>query len=156
MLAAMPWMPELFSAPALERILDERRHERLTAVPYFDGLITGETDALVESFAGEPELHHPVRGRIKGAQPFGRFVTTPTPGSRSATSRSRTSNSSSALRHRGGRPSHRRRRWVHRASLGPCRRPRRGRPHPRAARVLQHLAVDRRAPDPAAAPAARP
>jgi hypothetical protein len=68
-------MPELFSAPALERILDERRHERLTAVPYFDGLITGETDALIESFAGEPELHHPVRGRIKGAQAFGRFVT---------------------------------------------------------------------------------
>jgi hypothetical protein len=75
MLAAMPWMPELFSARALERILDERRHERLTAVPYFDGLITGETDALIESFAGEPELHHPVRGRIKGAQAFGRFVT---------------------------------------------------------------------------------
>jgi hypothetical protein len=65
MLAGMPWMPELFSAPALERILDERRHERLPAVPYFDGLITGETDALIESFAGEPELHHPVRGRIK-------------------------------------------------------------------------------------------
>jgi hypothetical protein len=75
MLAAMPWMPELFSAAALERILDERRHERLPAVPYFDGLISGETDALIESFAGEPELHHPVRGRIKGAQAFGRFVT---------------------------------------------------------------------------------
>ena len=71
----MPWLPELFSAPALQRILDERRQERLTAVPYFDGLITGETDALIESFAGEPELHHPVRGRIKGAQAFGRFVT---------------------------------------------------------------------------------
>jgi hypothetical protein len=72
----VPWIPELFSAPALQRIQDDRRHERLTAVPYFDGLITGETDALIESFAGEPELHHPVRGRIKGAEAFGRFVRT--------------------------------------------------------------------------------
>ena len=71
----MPWLPELFSAPALQRILDERRDKHLTAVPYFDGLIAGETDALIASFAGEPELHHPVRGRIRGADAFGRFVT---------------------------------------------------------------------------------
>jgi hypothetical protein len=70
----VPWVPELFSASALQRILDERRHERLSAVPYFDGLRTGETDALIESFAGEPELHHPVRGRVKGAAAFERFV----------------------------------------------------------------------------------
>jgi hypothetical protein len=71
----VPWIPELFTAPALAHILDERRQERLAAVPYFDGLMTGEIDALVGSFAGEPELHHPVRGRIKGADAFGRFVT---------------------------------------------------------------------------------
>jgi SnoaL-like domain len=44
-------------------------------VPYFDGLMAGETDALVRSFAGEPELHHPVRGRVKGARAFERFAT---------------------------------------------------------------------------------
>jgi hypothetical protein len=71
----VPWIPELFSAPALERIQEERRRERLAAVPYFDGLLTGEMDALVGSFAGEPELHHPVRGRIKGASAFARYVT---------------------------------------------------------------------------------
>jgi hypothetical protein len=49
----------------LQRVLDERRDKQLTAVPYFDGLITGETDALIASFAGEPELHHPVHGRIR-------------------------------------------------------------------------------------------
>ncbi len=43
-------------------------------MPYFDGLMTGEIDALLGSFAGEPELHHPVRGRIKGAAAFERFV----------------------------------------------------------------------------------
>jgi hypothetical protein len=70
----MPWVPELFSAPALER-LEERRRKRLSPVPYFDGLLVGEPDALVDSFAGEPELHHPVRGRIKGARAFKAFVT---------------------------------------------------------------------------------
>jgi hypothetical protein len=64
----------LFSAPALARIRDRRRREHLLAVPYFDGLMTGETDALIGSFAGEPELHHPLRGRIKGAPAFERFA----------------------------------------------------------------------------------
>ena len=44
------------------------------AVPYFDGLLTGEVDALVAAFASEPELHHPVRGRIKGERAFRRYV----------------------------------------------------------------------------------
>jgi hypothetical protein len=70
----MPWAPELFSAPILER-LEERRRARLTGVPFFDGLMTGEIDALIGSFAGEPEVHHPVRGRVKGSSAFVRFVT---------------------------------------------------------------------------------
>ena len=53
----MPWAPELFSAPVLQRLEDRWREELLT-VPFFDGLLTGEVDALVGSFAGEPELHH--------------------------------------------------------------------------------------------------
>jgi hypothetical protein len=69
----MPWIPELFSEPALERIRSETSGA-LAAVPYFHGLLSGETDALVRSFAGEPELHHPVRGRVKGRRAFERFV----------------------------------------------------------------------------------
>jgi hypothetical protein len=65
----MPWAPELFSAPVLAG-LEERRRHRLSTVPFFDGLMTGELDALVGSFVGEPELHHPVRGRIRGARAF--------------------------------------------------------------------------------------
>jgi hypothetical protein len=57
----MPWAPELFSAPVLERWLEKRRLDKLVDVPYFDGLMAGELDALVESFAREPEVHHPVR-----------------------------------------------------------------------------------------------
>lgn len=69
----MPWVPELFSAPALQR-LEEQRRKRLVPVPFFDGLMVGEPDALVGSFAGEPELHHPIRGRIKGARAVKTFA----------------------------------------------------------------------------------
>ena len=70
----MPWVPELFSAPVLQRFLDKQQRDTIVDVPFFDGLIAGETDALVGSFAGEPEVHHPVRGRIKGVKAFTAFV----------------------------------------------------------------------------------
>ena len=71
----MPWMPELFSASVLERISARAGDARAAApVPYFAGVESGETDALVRSFAGEPELHHPIRGRVKGRRAFERFI----------------------------------------------------------------------------------
>ena len=60
--------------PALQGVLEKYRRERLRSVPFFDGLVTGEIDALIESFSGVPEVHHPVRGRIKGESAFRRFV----------------------------------------------------------------------------------
>ena len=71
----MPWLPELFSAPVLQQVLDQRRRDALVAVPYFDGLLAGDPDPLVESFAGAPELHDPVRGRVKDEAAFRAFVT---------------------------------------------------------------------------------
>src|SRR4051794_29046443 len=70
----MPWVPELFSAPVLQQVLDQRRRDALVAVPYYDGLLTGELDALIESFADEPELHDPVHGRVRGVEAFTSFV----------------------------------------------------------------------------------
>jgi hypothetical protein len=70
----VPWAPELFSASALEGVLEKYRRERLRSVPFFDGLLSGEIDALIESFSGVPEVHHPVRGRIKGEAAFRHFV----------------------------------------------------------------------------------
>jgi hypothetical protein len=70
----VPWAPELFSAPALQGVLDKYRRDRMRSVPFFDGLVTGEIDALVESFSGVPEVHHPVRGRIRGERAFRGFV----------------------------------------------------------------------------------
>ena len=74
MLSRVPFAPELFSAPVLQRVLDRRRRERLWSMPFYDGLLSGEIDALVGSFAGVPEVHHPVRGRIKGEPAFRRYV----------------------------------------------------------------------------------
>jgi hypothetical protein len=70
----VPWTPELFSATALQRVRDKYRREHLGSVPFFDGLMTGEIDALVESFSEMPEVHHPVRGRIKGEAAFRRYA----------------------------------------------------------------------------------
>jgi hypothetical protein len=70
----MPWVPELFSAPVVQRLQEKWQREQLESVPYFDGLMAGEQDALLESFAGEPELHDPVRGRVKGRRAFEAFV----------------------------------------------------------------------------------
>jgi hypothetical protein len=71
----MPWFPDLFSAPVLDRIRRDAADARAAEpVPYFDGVQSGETDALVGSFAYEPELHHPVRGRVRGRRAFERFV----------------------------------------------------------------------------------
>jgi SnoaL-like domain len=67
----MPWYPDVFSGPVLARIYGG---ERPAVVPYFAGLMADEPDALIRSFAGEPELHHPVRGRVKGARAFAAFV----------------------------------------------------------------------------------
>jgi hypothetical protein len=69
----MPWLPELFSAPVVARYEDEHAGAR-DIVPYYAGLLTGETDALAGSFSGEPEVHDPTRGRIKGAGPFAAYV----------------------------------------------------------------------------------
>jgi SnoaL-like domain len=71
----MPWALELFSAQALARLEDRRRRDELLSMPYFDGLLSGELDAMVKSFVGEPELHHPLRGRVKGKRAFEAFVT---------------------------------------------------------------------------------
>ena len=68
----MPWHPEVFSVQALERVLD--RAEPSALVPFFAGLMTGEVDAIMRTFAGEPEVHHPIRGRVKGVAAFERFA----------------------------------------------------------------------------------
>jgi hypothetical protein len=68
------WAPELFSAPALERLQHRYELEHLDAVPYYAGLMSGEREALIRAFAGEPILHDPRRGRIIGVPAFEAYV----------------------------------------------------------------------------------
>ncbi len=71
----MPWSPELFTAPVLERIRSRAADARAAEpVPFFEGVGSGEPAALIRSFAGVPELHHPVYGRVKGERQFERFI----------------------------------------------------------------------------------
>ncbi len=67
----MPWVPEMFSAPVVQRLLDQRRQDEVVSMGFFEGLMADEPDALIASFAGEPELHDPMRGRIKGVPASG-------------------------------------------------------------------------------------
>jgi hypothetical protein len=69
----MPWVPELFSAPVIAQF-EAKQRRRVEIVPYFDGLVAGEVDALVGSFVGEPRVHHPLRGLIEGEYEFREFV----------------------------------------------------------------------------------
>ncbi|HEX4305487.1 MAG TPA: nuclear transport factor 2 family protein [Solirubrobacterales bacterium] len=69
----MPWVPELFSAPALAR-LEAKQRRKVIDVPYFEGLAMGEVDALIGSFATEPRIQHPLRGTIEGEFDFREFV----------------------------------------------------------------------------------
>jgi hypothetical protein len=71
----MPWLPELFSAPVLARLQETWELERLDMVPYYAGLMSGEHEALIRSFAGQPVLHEPRRGRIIGVRAFEAYVT---------------------------------------------------------------------------------
>jgi hypothetical protein len=68
------WAPELFSAPALERVQRRWELDQLDAVPYYAGLMSGEHEALIGSFAGEPILHDPRRGRVIGVPAFEAYV----------------------------------------------------------------------------------
>jgi hypothetical protein len=71
----MPWIPELFSAPVLQRLETKWELERLDMVPYYDGLMSGEHEALIRSFAGQPILHDPRRGRVIGVRAFEAYIT---------------------------------------------------------------------------------
>ena len=71
----MPWLPELFSTPVLTQFQEKWEREKLEAVPYYDGLMSGEHDSLIRSFAAEPVLHEPLHGRITGARAFEAYVT---------------------------------------------------------------------------------
>jgi hypothetical protein len=68
----MPWMPEVFMAEAIRRQSLHEREEAASAndaVPYFEGIMADDPDALVRSFtARQPVLDDPRVGHVEGAR----------------------------------------------------------------------------------------
>src|SRR5919112_2413227 len=73
----MPWMPEVFTTPlaAARRAQDEEARSTNDAVPYFEGILANEPDALVRSFAArQPVLDDPRVGHVEGTRELRAFA----------------------------------------------------------------------------------
>jgi SnoaL-like protein len=73
----MPWMPEVFTAPIAEarRAQEAKAEGTNDAVPYYEGILADEPDALVGSFAArQPVLDDPRVGRVEGARELYAFA----------------------------------------------------------------------------------
>jgi SnoaL-like domain len=74
----MPWMPEVFSAPIAEARRPQEAEVTSTndAVPYYEGILADEPDALVRSFAArQPVLDDPRVGYVEGTRELRAFAT---------------------------------------------------------------------------------
>src|ERR671918_1723824 len=72
----MPWMPEVFSAPiaAARRAQEAEATSTNDAVPYYEGILADEPDALVSSFAArQPVLDDPRVGYVEGTRELRAF-----------------------------------------------------------------------------------
>jgi hypothetical protein len=70
----MPWMPEVFTAPIAEARRAENVARANDAIAYYEGILAGEPDALVRSFADQPRVNDPHAGRVEGAEKLHAFV----------------------------------------------------------------------------------
>jgi len=55
----MPWMPEVFTAPISEARRAEAEARANDAIAYYEGILAGQPNALVRSFAGQPRVNDP-------------------------------------------------------------------------------------------------
>src|SRR5918995_5925723 len=70
----MPWMPEVFTAPLAQAPRAEEAAPANDAIPYYEGIMAGEPNALVRSFAAQPVLDDPRVGYVEGARRLRAFV----------------------------------------------------------------------------------
>ena len=74
----MPWMPEVFTTPlaTARSAQDEEATSTNDAVPYYEGILADEPDALVRSFAArQPVLDDPRVGYVEGTRELRAFST---------------------------------------------------------------------------------
>jgi hypothetical protein len=70
----MPWMPEVFTAPLAPAPRAEEAAPANDAIPYYEGIMADEPNALVRSFAAQPVLDDPRVGYVEGARRLRAFV----------------------------------------------------------------------------------
>jgi hypothetical protein len=70
----MAWMPEVFTAPLAEARRAEDVAPANNAIAYYEGILAGEPDALVRSFAGQPRVNDPRVGDVEGDEELRAFV----------------------------------------------------------------------------------
>jgi hypothetical protein len=72
----MPWMPEVFTSPIAEARRQREAASANDAVPYYEGIMANQPDALVRSFAAQqPVVDDPRVGYLEGAKGLRAFVT---------------------------------------------------------------------------------
>jgi hypothetical protein len=69
----MPWAPEIAIGSAYAARHQQLRERRAT-IPFYDGVQQLDADALLGSWAGEPDLDDPRHGRVRGADAFREWV----------------------------------------------------------------------------------
>jgi hypothetical protein len=70
----MPWMPEVFTAPIAKARRAEGDARANDAIAYYEGILAGEPNALVRSFAGQPRVNDPRVGDVEGVRELRAFV----------------------------------------------------------------------------------
>ena len=71
----MPWMSEVFTAPIAEAQRQREAASANDAVPYYEGIMANQPDALVRSFAAQPVVDDPRVGYVEGVSRLRAFVT---------------------------------------------------------------------------------
>jgi hypothetical protein len=67
-------MPEVFTAPIAEARREQDAASANDAVPYYEGILANQPEALVRSFVGEPRVDDPRVGYVEGARRLRAFV----------------------------------------------------------------------------------
>jgi SnoaL-like protein len=70
----MPWMPEAFAAPIADARSEQDDASANDALPYYEGIMANQPEALVRSFAGQPRVNDPRVGYVEGARELRAFV----------------------------------------------------------------------------------
>jgi hypothetical protein len=68
------WMPEVFTAAIADAWHAQQAARANDAVPYYEGIMANQPEALIRSFAGQPRVNDPRVGHVEGKRELRAFV----------------------------------------------------------------------------------